>query len=117
MPNPALSGQTVPASSFASLKNRATSSIRRLCRSRPVFNHDYGIKPGLQDNPERLGGRSSALRSWRSCAFLTGSLFVIVGTIIFYLNIIGRYEARIVPLGKRSTPDRSQCASSMPLAA
>ncbi|RMF52331.1 MAG: hypothetical protein D6749_05195 [Chloroflexota bacterium] len=100
MPNPALSGQTVPASSFASLKNRATSSIPTPVPQQASIQPDYGIKPGLQDNPERLGGLIIRIALVALFAFLTGSLFVIVGTIIFYLNIIGRYEARIASLGQ-----------------
>ncbi|MFN7211222.1 MAG: transglycosylase domain-containing protein, partial [Aggregatilineales bacterium] len=99
VPNPVLSGQTIPAGSPASLQQRAATGIPA-----PVppasFQPDYGIQPKLQDSPERLGGLIIRIALVLFFATLSGLLLVVIGTIIFYLNIIGRYEARIAALGQ-----------------
>jgi membrane peptidoglycan carboxypeptidase len=99
VPNPVLSGQTVPAGSPASLQHRAAAAIPAPVPQGSV-QPDYGIQTRLQDSPERLGGLIIRVALVALFATLTGLLLVIIGTIIFYLNIIGRYEARIAALGQ-----------------
>ncbi|MDW8298473.1 MAG: transglycosylase domain-containing protein [Anaerolineae bacterium] len=98
VPNPVLSGQTVPAGSPASLQQRA--AVIQAPVPKGSVQPDYGIQPRLQDSPERIGGLIIRMALVALFAVLTGLLLVTIGTIIFYLNIIGRYEARIAALGR-----------------
>ncbi len=99
IPNPALSGQTVPAGSPIALQRRAAAGISAPVPSSNV-QPDYHIKPGLRDNPERLGGVIIGVALVALFTTLIGALVVIVGSILFYMNVIGRFEARIAALGQ-----------------
>ncbi|MFQ3536013.1 MAG: transglycosylase domain-containing protein [Aggregatilineales bacterium] len=99
IPNPAVSGQTIPAGSPASLQQRTATGIPAPVPSISI-QPDYGIQPKLQDSPERLGGLIIRFALVAFFATLSGLLLVVIGTIIFYMNIIGRYEGRIAALGQ-----------------
>jgi membrane peptidoglycan carboxypeptidase len=99
IPNPALSGQTIPAGSPISLQRRAAAGIPAPVPSSNI-QPDYQIKPGLRDNPERLGGVIIGVALAALFTVLIGALVAIVGSILFYMNVIGRFEARIAALGQ-----------------
>jgi membrane peptidoglycan carboxypeptidase len=99
IPNPALSGQTVPAGSPIALQRRAAAGIPAPVPSSNI-QPDYQIKPGLRDNPERLGGVIIGVALAALFTVLIGALVAIVGSILFYMNVIGRFESRIAALGQ-----------------
>jgi membrane peptidoglycan carboxypeptidase len=99
IPNPALSGQTVPAGSPIALQRRAAAGVPAPVPSSNI-QPDYHITPGLRDNPERLGGLIIGVALVALFAVLIGALLTIAGSIIFYASVIGRYEARIAALGQ-----------------
>ncbi|MBO9309594.1 MAG: penicillin-binding protein, partial [Chloroflexi bacterium] len=99
MPNPARAGHTIPAGSPIALQQRATGSIPAPVPSANI-QPDYHIKPRLRDNPERLGGLIIGVALVALFTTLIGTLLVIVGSILFYISVIGRYEARIAALGQ-----------------
>ncbi len=99
IPNPALSGQTMPAALQRRMAEAGAVGIPSPSPSGSI-QPDYGIEPKLQDSPERVGGLIIRIALVALFASLGGILLVIIGTILFYMNIIGRYEARIAALGQ-----------------